>query len=161
MRKSEFFKRHTYTPNSFYDYMARIEDAMSGDIETANIIPAEADKFEPTAAEATAGVTYDIVAQCVNSDGDPHTWFNGTYEIEVVVDASDGNVSVNGGDFGGDDTNVDADVEFVAGEAKFTVTLGGTWVVGDDVKVNVPKGATDILGVAFRVQNHDIVEVQA
>ena len=32
MRYIETLKQHTYTPNEYYDYLARVEDAMVGDM---------------------------------------------------------------------------------------------------------------------------------
>ncbi len=161
MRKSEYFKRHTYTPNAFYEVMRRVEDAMSDDIALVNVIPAEADKFQPTATEATAGVTYTIKAQLTNGDKDVHSWYNATHNLTVVVTAANGNVSVNGGAFGVNNADVAADVDFVAGEVEFTVTLGGVWVAGNTVQITVPTGATNVLGHAIRTVAHDVVEVQA
>lgn len=163
MRKSEYFKRHTYTPNEFYNVLARMEDAMSGDVATANIIPAEVDKFEPAATPASGdpGPTYTITIQAENSNGDILTWYNRTHEIEVVVTADDGNVSINGGSFGSNNTNVDADIDFVNGVATFTITLGGAWAAADKVEITCPKTDIKILGEDFQVTTHEVIGVVA
>ena len=47
MRYIETLKQHTYTPNDYYDYLARVEDAMAGDLQFS--LPA----IKPYASEAT------------------------------------------------------------------------------------------------------------
>jgi len=43
MRYIETLKQHTYTPNDYYDYLARVEDAMVGDM--AFLLPASSSRM--------------------------------------------------------------------------------------------------------------------
>ena len=163
MRKLEFFKRFTYTPNDFYDYQMKVENAMSGDVEL-NIIPAEADK-EEIEIQDMDGHTQDVTVQVVNDDGDVLDFYNGKLNVQVVngSEGDGGTVQINDEDPGGNGEDVDQDLQFSEGELTFTVTYGDGdgWAAGDEVKITVDKDDKDIMGYAVKVQNHDILEVQA
>ena len=159
MRKLEFLKRFTYTPNDFYDYQMKVENAMSGDVEL-NIIPAEADK-EEIEIQDMDGHTQEVTVQVVNDDGDVLDFYNGELNFQVVTDTTSGTVAINDEDPGNGGANVDEDLKFAAGELKVTLTYGGTWEENDTVKVTVDKDDVDIMGYAVKVENHDILEVQA
>ena len=159
MSKANEFKQHTYTPNTYYDYLRKWEDAASGDIEL-NIIPAETDKEEIEIQDMDEH-TQEVTVQVVNDDGDVLDFYNGTLNFQVLNSSTSGTVQINEEDAGGAGDNVDEDLTFTEGELKVTLTYGGTWEEADTVKVTVDKDDKDIMGYAVKVENHDILEVKA
>lgn len=159
MRKAEYLKRFTYTPNDFYDHLIKIENAMGGDVEL-NIIPAEANK-EEIEIQDMDGHTQEVTVQVVNDDGDVLDFYNGTLNFQVLNSSTSGTVQINEEDAGGAGANVDEDLTFTEGELKVTLTYGGTWEADDTVKVTVDKDDIDIMGYVVKVENHDVLEVQA
>ena len=163
MSKANEFKQHTYTPNAYYDYLRKWEDAASGDIEL-NIIPAETDK-EEIEIQNMDGHTQEVTVQVVNDDEDVLDFYNGKLNVQVVngSEGDGGTVQINDEDPGGNGEDVDEDLQFSQGELTFTVTYGDGdgWTAGDEVKITVDKDDKDILGYAVKVENHDILEVKA
>lgn len=160
MRFLAFLKRFTYTPNMFYDHLQLFEDAASGDVKI-NIIPAETDKQEIEASDMD-GHEQEVTVQVVNDDGDVLEFYNGELNFQVVNGSSSGGtIKINDEDPGSANDNVDEDLEFVNGELKVTLTYGGSWAENETVKVNIDKDDVDIMGYAVKVENHDILEVQA
>ena len=159
MRYLDFLKRFTYTPNSFYDHLKGLEDAASGDVEI-NVLPAEDDKLEIEAGDMD-GYEQEVTVQVVNDDGDVLEFYNGELNFQVVNDSTSGTVAINEEDAGSAGDNVDEDLSFENGELKVKLTYGGTWTENDTAKVNVDKDDLDIMGYAVKVENHDVLEVQA
>ena len=159
MSKANEFKQHTYTPNEYYDYLKAWEDAASGDVEL-NIIPAETDKEEIEASDMD-GHEQEVTVQVVNGGGEVLEFYNGTLNFQVVTDTTSGTVAINDEDPGGGGDNVDEDLAFTKGELKVNLTYGETWEAADTVKVTVDKDDLDIMGYAVKVENHDVLEVQA
>ena len=159
----EKFKQHTYTPNSFYDYLEKMEKAMGGDVEL-NIIPAEDDKLEVEIQDMD-GYEQEIKVQVVDSEGNVQDWYNGKLNVQVVNGSSGdgGTVAINEEDPGADGANVDEDLKFTNGELEFTITYadGDGWTAGDEIKVTVDKDDKNILGYVVKVENHDVLEVVA
>lgn len=157
----EQFKENTFVPNEFYDYLRQITKALEGDVEIS-ITPAEADKLEPTVAQANDDYAFDATIQVVDGDGNVHRWYNGTLQVVAVVASTSGTVGLDGGAQGTADANVTiASKQFVNGEAVVSIVLGGTWVENDTIKMNVDADDKEILGYAVKVANHDLLDVDA
>lgn len=166
MRLLEELKKHTYTPNSFYDHLMGLEDACSGNVDIA-IFPAmtgennDGPALEPTVTEANADYVAEVVVKVVNSDGKPSTFYNGTLAAKVAITTTDGTIAVDDGEQG--EANVDAtkNITFENGVASFIITLGGTWAEGDTVKITVDDSDVGILGVTVEKNDHFLIDVDA
>ena len=169
MRFLDYLKRFTYTPNEFYDHLKGLEDAAGGDVDLV-ILPAmtgesgDQPALDPTVAEANAegGLTVPVEIRAIQKTSkDVLGFFNGTREIKVICDSTDGTVAVNDGDAGVADADVTANLAFENGVCTFTVTLGGTWVENDTVKITVDDGDVGIMGYSVKKTNHFLIEVAA
>ncbi len=167
MRYLDYLKRFTYTPNEFYDYLKLLEDAASGDVDLV-ILPAmtgeggDGPALEPTAAQATAGLTVNVEIRAIQKTSkDVLGFFNGTREIKVICDSTAGTVAINDGDAGAPDADVSANLSFENGVCKFTVTMGGTWAANDTVKVTVDDDNVGIMGYTVEKNDHFLVKVKA
>ena len=168
MRVFEGLKQHTYTPNSFYDHMMRMEEAMGADMKL-EILPAMTGAGDDEAAldvkqgvaNATGGYETTVTVKLLNDDDEVHTWFNGKLNVIVHVDSTDGTVAINDGSAGDPDADVNADLEFSNGELQFDVVLGGTWSHTDSdwVKVSVDNSDVKIMNKSVRIQNHYLIDI--
>ena len=166
MRYLDYLKRFTYTPNEFYDYLKLMENAASGDVDIV-ILPAMTGEggdevaLEPTVAEANADYEAEVTVKVVNSNGDTLEFYNGTLEIKAIVSAAAGTVAINDGDAGDADADVTANLDFENGVLTFTVTLGGTWVENDTIKITVDDSDVGIMGYSVKKNNHFLIDVDA
>lgn len=166
-RAIDKFKQHTYVPNQFYDYLAKIEDAASGDIDLV-ILPAMTGAggneaaLEPTVSEAndTDDVyAFDVSLKVMNKGKTQvMEWYNGTLEVKVDITSTSGTIAIDDGDQGGDAT---ANMTFVNGVCAFTVTLGGAWVKDDTIKVTVDDSNVGIMGYTVEKNAHFLVKIAA
>jgi hypothetical protein len=167
MRFLDYLKRFTYTPNEFYDHLKGLEDAAGGDVDLV-ILPAmtgdngEGPAFEPTETEANADYAFDVTLQIMNkAKTKVLEWYNGTLKVDVICDSTGGTVAINDGEAGVADADVSANLSFENGVCKFTVTLGGTWVENDTIKVTVDDSNIGITGYTVEKNNHYLVKVKA
>lgn len=134
--KAADFKKFTYTPNDFYDYMKQIEDSMSGDLK----IVVAPDKTGSSAAEiavAVAGAAQKFVrtvtVKLVNAAGEVLEWFNGSLHITTAdVTAGDGVSAV------AEDATI---ITFVNGMGSVDIEYTGSWAAADTNTVTVGKDA--------------------
>jgi hypothetical protein len=92
---------------------------MKLEVETDTAVFETETPLSATAGSPTAGVapyTRDVLVQLVDSEGNVHTWFNGTVPI-TIADNADGTASVE-----------TTDPVMVNGEMIIAVELQGTWV---------------------------------
>lgn len=167
MRAIDQFKSHTYVPNQFYDYLAKLEDAASGDIDLV-ILPAmtgtggneAALKPEVSVAnDAEEAYAFDVTLKIMNkAKTDVMEWYNGTMEVKVDITSDSGTIAIDDGDQGGDTT---ANITFVNGVCTFTVTLGGTWAEDDTIKVTVDDSNVGIMGYTVEKNAHFLVKIAA
>lgn len=156
MRYPEYLKRHTYTPNEFYDYLMVVEDSLSGSIAVADIT----DAVEVTVADSD-GYVMDVTVTLKTSAGKVLEFYNAVKNIIVDPTSTAGTVAINAEDAGAANTAVNEDLAFVNGVCKFKVTLGGTYEALDTVAVTVDNADTKVLGVSVKVAAEDIIEVIA
>lgn len=167
MRFLDYLKRFTYTPNEFYDHLKGLEDAAGGDVDLVILPamtgePATGPALEPTAAQATAGLTVNVEIRAIQKTSkDVLGFFNGTREIKVICASTAGTVAINDGDPGEPDADVSANLSFENGVCKFTVTMGGTWAANDTVKVTVDDNNVGIMGYTVEKNDHFLVKVKA
>jgi len=167
MRKLDYLKRFTYTPNEFYDYLKGLEDAAGGDVDIV-ILPAmtgesnDGPALEPTVAEANddflATVTIKVVK---NSTGEVLEFFNGTREVKVITNTSAGTIAVNDDDQSEAGADVTKNMTFENGVLTFTVTLDGTWAENDTVNITVDDNNVGIMGYTVEKNNHFLIDVDA
>lgn len=167
MRAVDKFKHHTYVPNQFYDYLSRLEDAASGDIDLV-ILPAmtgesgDGAALEPTVTEANDDYAFDVTLKVMNkAKTDVMDWFNGTLEVKVDITSSAGTIAIDDGDAGVAGADATKNMTFVNGVCTFTVTLGGTWAENDTIKVTVDDSNVGIMGYSIEKNNHFLVDVDA
>lgn len=164
MRAIDKFKSHTYVPNQFYDYLAKLEDAASGDIDLV-ILPAMTGAggneaaLNPAVSAANDDYAFDVTLKVMNkAKTDVMEWYNGTMEVKVDITTSAGTIAIDDGDQGGDAT---ANMPFENGVCTFTVTLGGTWAENDTIKVTVDDSNAGIMGYTVEKNAHFLVKVAA
>ncbi len=164
MRYLDYFKRFTYTPNEFYDYMKVIEDAASGDIE-AVILPAmtgavgNEPALQPTVSRANDDLVVPVTIKIMNKAKlKVLEFFNGTRQVKVDKTSSSGTIAINDGTQGDDAT---FNLNFENGVASFDVALGGTWAENDTIKVTLDDDDVGIMGYTIEKENHFLVEVKA
>jgi len=152
MRYIETLKQHTYTPNDYYDYLARVEDAMVGDM--AFSLP----KFEPLVSEANHedGYAVEVQVTLVNTVGAIHDWYHGTKAIALSTTSTDGTFAI-----GDDDEATEAELKFENGVATFVLVLGGTWAADDTITATVDDDDTKIMAYSVKKANHELLKVQA
>ena len=163
MRFLDYLKRFTYTPNEFYDYLKGLEDAAGGDVDLV-ILPAmtgdqgNQPALEPTVTESD-GYAFDVTLQIMNkAKTKVQEWFNGTLGVKVDITSTYGTIAIDNGIQGGDAT---FNLDFENGVGKFTVTMGGTWVENDTIKVTVGDDNVGIMGYTVEKTNHFLVKVKA
>ena len=152
MRYIETLKQHTYTPNDYYDYLARVEDAMAGDM--AFSLP----KFKPYVSEANHkdGYAVEVQVTLVNTAGEAHDWFHGVKEIALSTESTSGTFAI-----GDDDEATEAELKFENGVATFVLVLGGTWAADDTITATVDDDDTKIMAYSVQKANHELLKVQA
>jgi hypothetical protein len=167
MRYLDYLKRFTYTPNEFYDYLKLMENAASGDVDLV-ILPAMTGEagnepaLEPTVAEANDGYAFDVTLQVMNkAKTEVLEFYNGTMEVKVDITSNSGTIAIDDGDAGGAGVDATKDMTFENGVCKFTVTLGGTWVENDTIKVTVDDSDVGIMGYSVEKTAHFLVDVDA
>lgn len=167
MRAIDYFKRFTYTPNDFYDYLKDTEDAISGNLVSV-ILPAmkgaggDEVALEPTVDEANADLVVPVTIKIMDSKKEKvRTFFNGVRQIKVINASTGGTVAINDEDAGVADADVASDLTFVDGVLEFTVTLGGTWVENDTIKITLDDDNVGILGYTIEKNNHFLLDVDA
>lgn len=156
MRYIETLKQHTYTPNEYYDYLARVEDAMVGDM--AFSLP----KFKPYVSEANHGDGYAVEVQVtlVNTAGEAHDWYHGTKAIALSTTSTNGTFAIGDSEESTQGTTPTADLKFENGVATFVLVLGGTWAAGDTITATVDNGDTKIMAYSVKKANHELLKVQ-
>jgi hypothetical protein len=154
MRYIETLKQHTYTPNDYYDYLARVEDAMVGDM--AFSLP----KFKPYVSEANHedGYAVEVQVTLVNTAGEAHDWYHGTKAIALTATSSAGTFAIGEGEQG---TTATADLKFENGVATFVLVLDGTWAADDTITATVDNDDTKIMAYSVKKANHELLKVQA
>ena len=162
----ENLKQHTYTPNKFYDYLGRLEKAMSGDVSLA-IAPAMTGEsgdgvaVEPTVAEANDDYVLDVTVKLQNTANEVLEFYNGSLEVKVICDSTAGTVAINDEDAGAANADVTETLAFVDGVLNFTITLGGTWAENDTVKLTIDDDNVGILGYTVEKNDHFLIDVDA
>lgn len=134
--KASDFKKHTYTPNGFYDYMHQIECSISGDLAIA-VTP---DKCGSSAAAIAAAVVGEaqkfvrtVTVKLVNSAGETLEWFNGALHITTSdVTAGDGVSAIE---------NEATTIQFVNGVATINIEYTGVWAAEDTNTITIGKDA--------------------
>lgn len=152
MRYIETLKQHTYTPNDYYDYLARVEDAMVGDM--AFSLP----KLEPIVSEANDEYVVEVEVTLVNTAGNAHGWYHGTKAIALTATSTAGTFAIGDGDQG---TTATADLEFENGVATLVLVLGGTWAADDTIKATVDNDDTKIMAYSVKKADHALLTVDA
>lgn len=167
MRFLDYFKRFTYTPNEFYDYLKLMEDAASGDVNIV-ILPAmtgeggDGPALEPTVAQANDSYVATVMIKAVKeSTGEILEFFNGPREVKVVTDTTAGTVAINDDDQGETGADATDSLTFVNGVCEFAVTLAGTWAENDTVKITVDDDNVGIMGYSIEKNNHFLIDVDA
>jgi hypothetical protein len=157
MRYIETLKQHTYTPNDYYDYLARVEDAMVGDM--AFSLP----KFKPYVSEANHedGYAVEVQVVLVNTAGEAHDWYHGTKAIALSTTSTDGTFAIGDSEESTQGTTATADLKFENGVATFVLVLDGTWAADDTITATVDNDDTKILGYSVKEANHELLKVQA
>ncbi len=164
MRAIDQFKSHTYVPNQFYDYLAKLEDAASGDIDLV-ILPAMTGTggneaaLKPEVSVANDDYAFDVTLKVMNkAKTDVMGWYNGTMEVKVDITSTAGTIAIDDGEQGGDATK---NMAFENGVCVFTVTLGGTWAENDTIKVTVDDSNVGIMGYTVEKNAHFLVKIAA
>ncbi len=154
MRYIETLKQHTCTPNDYYDYLARVEDAMAGDM--AFSLP----KFKPYVSEANHkdGYAVEVQVVLVNTVGEAHDWYHGTKAIALTKTSNAGTFAIGEGEQG---TTATANLKFENGVATFALVLGGTWAADDTITATVDNNDTKIMAYSVQKANHELLKVQA
>lgn len=154
MRYIETLKQHTYTPNEYYDYLARVEDAMAGDMQFS--LPA----IKPYASEANHedGYAVEVQVTLVNTAGEAHDWYHGTKAIALSTTSTDGTFAIGEGEQG---TTATADLKLENGVATFVLVLGGSWAADDTITATVDDDDTKIMAYSVKKANHELLKVQA
>ena len=157
MRYIETLKQHTYTPNEYYDYLTRVEDAMVGDMQFS--LPA----IKPYASEANHedGYAVDVQVTLVNTVGAIHDWYHGTKAIALSTTSTDGTFAIGDSEESTQGTTATADLKFENGVATFVLVLGGTWAADDTIKATVDNDDTKIMAYSVKKANHELLKVQA
>ena len=121
MPKAEFFKRHTYTPNEYYDFLGVMNKAMAGDMVWV-ITPPVIFGTPPTAVDWSREVTIELQTAA----GEVHEWYDETLAAGVgIADDATGDAALADGTV----------LDIVEGRGTVTVEgtgafLGGTRQVG-------------------------------
>ncbi len=157
MRYIETLKQHTYTPNDYYDYLARVEDAMAGDMQFS--LPA----IKPYASEANHGDGYAVEVQVVlvNTAGEAHDWYHGTKAIALSTTSTDGTFAIGDDGETTQGKTAEAELKFENGVATFVLVLGGTWAADDTITATVDNYDTKIMAYSVKKANHELLKVQA
>ncbi|MGD9678422.1 MAG: hypothetical protein AB7V16_08775 [Vulcanibacillus sp.] len=133
--KARDFKKHTYTPNEYYDYMTQIENSMSGDMALV-VAPATLGSSATAIAAAVAGeegkYVRTVAIKLVNGAGEVLEWFNGSLTVEVTdVTAGDGASAV---------AESATTVQFIDGIGTVDIEYTGTWAA-EDTQTTTIKGS--------------------
>ena len=160
------FRENTFVTKEFNDFLRNLIEGVSGDVDiviTPAMTGAGGDEvaLEPTVAEANDDYVATVRVEVQNDAEEILEFYNGTLEVKAVVSATNGNVKINDGDFGANDADVTADLKFEDGVLEFTVTLGGTWVENDDVKITIDDDNVGILGYSVEKNDHFLLDVDA
>ncbi len=146
MGKSTSFKAYTYTPNSYYDYLAQIEAGMSGDL-TIDVSPATLGISAAAIAAAIAASDDDIFTRTVtvtlqDSDDNTMEWFSGTLPVAVAaVTAGNGAAAI---------ADSATTISFVNGFGTVVIEYSLTWAADDTCTVTVSaSNAGEVLGYAI------------
>ena len=159
MRKLDYYKRFTYIPNEVYEHLKGLEDAAGGDVELVILPAAVGPALEPTVSEANDAYVATVTMQITNkAKTKVLEWFNGTLEVKVDKTSTYGTIAIDDGVQGDDAT---FNLDFENGVGKFTITLGGTWVVNDTIKVTVDDSNVGIMGYKVEKNDHFLVKVVA
>lgn len=167
MRAIDKFKSHTYVPNQFYDYLAKIEDAASGDVDLV-ILPAMTGAggneaaLKPAVSAANDDYAFDVTLKVMNkAKTDVMKWYNGTMEVKVDITSTKGTIAIDDGDAGAAGVDATKNMTFENGVCTFTVTLGGTWAKDDTIKVTVDDSKVGIMGYTVKKNDHFLVKIAA
>lgn len=123
--------RHAFRP--LYDYLARLERALSGDLV---LVCSPATKASSAAAVTTAiagaGFTRTVTVSLKNAAGDVHDWYDGTFAIAVSESTAGNGVSaiVGGG----------STVTLVDGVGSVDIAYTGNWAAADTQTLTVTGG---------------------
>ena len=157
MRYIETLKQHTYTPNDYYDYLARVEDAMAGDMQFS--LPA----IKPYASETNHedGYAVEVQVVLVNTAGEAHDWFHGVKEIALSTESVSGTFAIGDDDEATQGKTAEAELKFENGVASILLVLDGTWAADDVIKATVDDDDTKIMAYSVKEANHELLKVQA
>jgi len=163
VRKLDYFKRFTYIPNEVYDHLKGLEDAAGGDVDLVILAAmtgtsATGPALEPTVSEANDDYVVPVTIQIMNkAKTKVMEWFNGALQVKVDKTSTFGTIAIDDGVQGDDAT---FNLDFENGVGKFTITLGGTWVENDTIKVTVDDDNVGIMGYKVEKNNHFLVKVK-
>lgn len=167
MRMTDYFKRHTYTPNDFYEYLKGFEDAAGGDVDI-QILPAmtgengDGAALEPTVTEANDDLAVTVAIQVIKKGTDEVLqFFNGTREVKVDITSTAGTVAIDDGNQGNAGADATKNLAFENGIGGFVITLGGTWAESDTIKLTVDDSNVGIMGYSVEKNNHFLIDVDA
>lgn len=167
MRAIDKFKSHTYVPNQFYDYLAKIEDAASGDVDLV-ILPAMTGAggneaaLKPAVSAANDDYAFDVTLKVMNKAKTKlMEWYNGTMEVKVDITSTAGTIAIDDGDAGAAGVDATKNMTFENGVCTFTVTLGGTWAKDDTIKITVDDSKVGIMGYTVKKNAHFLVKIAA
>lgn len=130
MRSIDEFKRHTYTPNDYYDYQKAVENGLSGDIM---IVPVPAACGSSAAAVNTVigaegKFTRTVHVKLTDTDGTVHEWFNGSLAVAASKSSTSGLVAIE---------DSATSMLFVNGEGDVIIEYTGAWAADDTATVTV------------------------
>lgn len=131
IRSVDEFKRHTYTPNDYYDYLKVVENGLSGDI---TIVPIPA-TLGSSAAVVNAAIQGEeekfarsVHVKLVDTSGSIHKWFNGYLTVAASKNSTSGTVAIKDGA---------TSMPLVNGEGDVIIEYTGTWAEGDTATLTV------------------------
>lgn len=125
-------------------YLDSVQKALQGETVWNSITATEA----ATSSYTTTTTMYQLI-RLVDDDARPMYWFNDTvsgFSVVATVSSSTAASSTAGATIGTDT------LTFYAGSAPATITLTGTWSVGDSVALSAPALSIGIGTVSLKSQ---------
>ena len=160
--KLELFRENTFVTKEFNDYLENLTECLSSISFTSVITPATgATTF--TEDEFDAGVSLDVKIQIQNDQNEVAEFLNCTKKIDLVNASTNFTLQIDDEDAeAAGDPISDYELEFVDGEANFTLTIGGTWEASQDITLKIDDAnAEKVLGLAIEVDDHVIISSAA
>lgn len=160
--KLKLFRENTYVTKEFNDYLENLAECLSSTSYSVAIEPAT-DVTEFTEDEFDAGVTLDVTIQIHNDKNEVAKFFNGARTIDLVNGSSNFTLQIDDEDAGGAGANVTGyELDFVDGEGKFKITVGGTWEANQNVTLRVDNADDEkVLGFSIKEDAHVIIKSAA